>query len=118
MFSLVWVRLSLKLLTPLREGLKGAVKGAGGGLHIAQVFGKFGDATPTTNPKAVKPKTIKTALINLANSLAAYAIIQEPGFTKENMVVKISNMNPKRLDVQAAQPLSTIRLIRERGLTD
>jgi phage tail sheath gpL-like len=64
------------------------------------------DATPTTNPKAVQPKTIKTALINLTNSLAAYAIIQEPEFTKENMVVKISSQNPKRLDVRFPCKLS------------
>jgi phage tail sheath gpL-like len=35
------------------------------------------DITPTTNPKAVQPKTVRTALVNLANSLAAYAIIDE-----------------------------------------
>jgi phage tail sheath gpL-like len=64
------------------------------------------DATPTTNPKAVQPKTVRTALMNLANSLAAFAIIQEPEFTKENMVVKISSMNPKRLDVQFPVKLS------------
>jgi phage tail sheath gpL-like len=56
------------------------------------------DATPTKNPKAVQPKTIRTAFINLANSLASYAIIQEPEFTKENMTVKTSSQNPKRLD--------------------
>jgi phage tail sheath gpL-like len=64
------------------------------------------DATPTTNPKAVQPKTIKTAMMNLANSLAAFAIIEEPEFTKENMVVKTSSMNPKRLDVQFPVKLS------------
>jgi phage tail sheath gpL-like len=64
------------------------------------------DATPTTNPKAVQPKTIKTAMINLANSLAAYALIQEPEFTKKKLVVKISSMNPKRLDTQFPCKLS------------
>jgi phage tail sheath gpL-like len=64
------------------------------------------DATPTRNPKAVQPKNIKTALINLANSLSVFAIIQEPEFTKKNMVVKISSMNPKRLDTQFPYKLS------------
>jgi phage tail sheath gpL-like len=64
------------------------------------------DATATTNPKAVQPKTIKTALMNLANSLAAYAIIQEPAFSKENMTVQISSQNPKRLDVKFPCKLS------------
>jgi phage tail sheath gpL-like len=56
------------------------------------------DATPTQNPKAVQPKTIKTALMNLAANLAVFAIIQEPEFTKKKLTVKISSMNPKRLD--------------------
>jgi phage tail sheath gpL-like len=64
------------------------------------------DATPTTNPKAVQPKTVKTSLINLANSLSAYAIIQEPEFTKENLTVQISSQNPKRLDVKYPVKLS------------
>jgi phage tail sheath gpL-like len=64
------------------------------------------DATPTTNPKAVQPKTIRTAFINLANSLAAYAIIQEPEFTKANMMVQISSQNPKRLDTRFPCKLS------------
>jgi phage tail sheath gpL-like len=64
------------------------------------------DATPTTNPKAVQPKTIKTALMNLANSLAAFAVIQEPEFTKENLTVQISSQNPKRFDVKYPVKLS------------
>jgi phage tail sheath gpL-like len=64
------------------------------------------DVTPTTNPKAVQPKTIKTALVNLANSLALFAIIQEPEFTKRNMTVKISSQNPKRIDVKFPCKLS------------
>jgi phage tail sheath gpL-like len=57
------------------------------------------DATPTTNPRAIQPKTVKTELMNLANSLSAAAIIQEPVFTKENLTVKIDSSNPKRLNV-------------------
>jgi phage tail sheath gpL-like len=64
------------------------------------------DVTPTTNPKAIQPKTVRTALINLANSLAAYAVIQEPEFTKLNMKVDISSQNPKRLDVKYPVKLS------------
>jgi phage tail sheath gpL-like len=64
------------------------------------------DETPTTNPKAVQPKVIKTSLMNLADSLAAYAIIQEPKFTKENLTVQISSQNPKRLDIKYPVKLS------------
>jgi phage tail sheath gpL-like len=64
------------------------------------------DATPTTNPRAIQPKMVKTELMNLANSLSAAAITQEPLFTKENLVVKIDNFNPKRLNVQYPCKLS------------
>jgi phage tail sheath gpL-like len=64
------------------------------------------NATPVTNPKAIQPKTVRTALINLANSLSAYAIIQEPEFTKQSMTVDISSQNPKRLDVRFPVKLS------------
>jgi phage tail sheath gpL-like len=64
------------------------------------------DTTPTTNPKAIQPKTVRTALINLANSLSAYAVIQEPEFTKLNMTVNISSQNSKRLDLKFPVKLS------------
>jgi phage tail sheath gpL-like len=64
------------------------------------------DATVTSNPRAIQPKTVKTELMNLANSLALAAIIQEPIFTKENLIVKIDNANPKRLNVQYPVKLS------------
>jgi hypothetical protein len=64
------------------------------------------DITPTTNPKAVQPKTVRTALVNLANSLAAYAVIQEPEFTKPNMKAAISSQNPKRPDARYPVKLS------------
>jgi phage tail sheath gpL-like len=64
------------------------------------------DATPTTNPRAVQPKTVKASLMNLAASLSLFAIMQEPEFTKTRLVVKISSMNPKRLDVQFPCKLS------------
>jgi phage tail sheath gpL-like len=64
------------------------------------------DATPTVNPWAVQPKMIRTALMNLANSLAAYAIIQEPEFTKAGLSADISSQNPKRLDVRYPVKLS------------
>jgi phage tail sheath gpL-like len=57
------------------------------------------DATPTTNPRAIQPKTVKTELMNLANSLSREVITQEPVFTKENLTVKIDSFNPKRLNV-------------------
>ncbi|MCL2381352.1 MAG: hypothetical protein FWC64_07125 [Treponema sp.] len=58
------------------------------------------DDNPTRNPRAVQPKTIRTAMMNLANDLAAFAILATSEFTKENLVVRISSMNPKRLDLQ------------------
>jgi phage tail sheath gpL-like len=64
------------------------------------------DATATSNPRAIQPKTVRTELMNLANSLARAAIIQEPVFTKENLVVKIDSFNPKRLNVQFPCKLS------------
>jgi phage tail sheath gpL-like len=64
------------------------------------------DATATTNPKAVQPKTIRAALMNLANSLADFAIIQEPEFTKRNMLATISRQNPKRIDTRFPVKLS------------
>jgi len=64
------------------------------------------DNTVTTNPRAIQPKTIKTELMNLADSLARAAIIQEPIFTKERLVVKIDSTNPKRVNTQYPVKLS------------
>jgi phage tail sheath gpL-like len=64
------------------------------------------DTAATRNPKAIQPKTIKTAMMNLANSLEDFAILADAVFTKERLVVKISNMNPKRLDLQFPCKLS------------
>ena len=56
------------------------------------------DGTPTTNPTAKQPKNAKTALSNLADSLADNAIIAEPAFTKKNLTAAIDGGNPKRLN--------------------
>ena len=64
------------------------------------------DATITENKKAVQPKTIKTSFMNLADSLALQAIIQEPEFSKKNMKVEIDKNNPKRVNVQFPVKLS------------
>jgi phage tail sheath gpL-like len=64
------------------------------------------DTTPTTNPRAIQPKTVKAELMNLANSLSREAITQEPEFTKENLSVKIDSSNPKRLNVKYPCKLS------------
>jgi phage tail sheath gpL-like len=64
------------------------------------------DENATKNPKAVQPKMIKTYMINLAKDLAELAILAEAEFTKKNLVVKISSMNPKRLDLQYPCKLS------------
>ena len=64
------------------------------------------DATITENKTAVQPKTIKTSFMNLADSLALQAIIQEPEFSKKNMEVKIDGNNPKRVNVKFPVKLS------------
>lgn len=64
------------------------------------------DDTITANPAAVQPKDVKTMFYNLADSLALAAIIQEPGFTKKRMTVKIDSENPKRLNVEFPVKLS------------
>ena len=56
------------------------------------------DGTPTTNPTAKQPKNARTALGNLADSLASSAIIAEPEFTRANLTVDIDSQNPKRLN--------------------
>jgi len=58
------------------------------------------DMNPTKHPRAIKPKIIKTRMMNLANDMALACLLAESDFTKKNLVVKISSMNPKRLDTQ------------------
>jgi len=62
--------------------------------------------TVTTNPRAIQPKMIKTELMNLADALGRAAIISEPVFTKENLIVKIDSVNPKRVNLQYPIKLS------------
>lgn len=57
------------------------------------------DDTVTVNKNAVQPKAVKTSFMNLADSLALQAIIQEPEFSKKNIKVTIDGNNPKRLNV-------------------
>lgn len=57
------------------------------------------DADVVTNKNAVQPKTVRTAFINLAKSLAKKAIISDADFTKKNIEVSIDSENPKRLNV-------------------
>ncbi|MCL2093818.1 MAG: hypothetical protein FWH12_06450 [Treponema sp.] len=64
------------------------------------------DINPTKNPRAIQPKTIRTAMMNLSNDLAEFTILAESEFTKKNLVVKISSMNPKRMDIQFPCKLS------------
>lgn len=56
------------------------------------------DKQVTTNPKAIKPVTVKGWLANLAHSLALAAIISDEDFTKDNLTVGINTENPKRID--------------------
>ncbi len=53
---------------------------------------------PTTNKTAKTPNDAKTALRNLADSLALAAIISDADFTKENLTAEIDGTNPKRLN--------------------
>jgi phage tail sheath gpL-like len=64
------------------------------------------DSNPTKHPRAIKPKVIKTRLMNLSNDMALACLLAESDFTKANLVVKISNVNPKRLDTQFPCKLS------------
>lgn len=62
--------------------------------------------TPTVNPTAKTPNDAKTALSNLADSLALAAIIVEPDFTKENLTAEIDGTNPKRINTTFPVKLS------------
>lgn len=64
------------------------------------------DADVVTNANAVQPKTVRTAFINLAKSLASKALISDAEFTKKNVKVEIDSENPKRLNVQFPVKLS------------
>lgn len=57
------------------------------------------DSTVTSNKFAIQPKTVKTWFLNLADSLADKAIIQDVKTTKLGMKVSIDSENPKRLNV-------------------
>ena len=52
----------------------------------------------TSNPDAKTTKDFKTWFANLATSLADAAIISDPDFTIENMVVEIDSANPDRVN--------------------
>lgn len=56
------------------------------------------DSQPTTNKKAVAPKTIKTYFMNLATSLGKEAILADSDFSKKNLSVVLDSANPNRLN--------------------
>lgn len=56
------------------------------------------DTQVTSNPTAVQPKMFKTWFANLAVSLADNALISDADFTIDNLEVKISSSNSKRID--------------------
>lgn len=64
------------------------------------------DNQVTTNPLARQPKAAKAELFSLTDNLAATAIISDPDYTKRNMQVGISSVNPKRLDISLPVRLS------------
>lgn len=57
------------------------------------------DNQPTVNPDAKKPKNAVSALIALAENLAADAVISDIDYTKSGTSAQISSQNPNRLDV-------------------
>jgi len=64
------------------------------------------DKDITTNPAAVQPKTVKTAFINLTDTLVLAALICDAAFTKKNLKVLIDSENPKRLNTAYPVKLS------------
>jgi len=58
------------------------------------------DDTPTNDPDAIQPKSVKAILSVLADNLASgrSAILADSNYTKNNMTVIINETNPKRLD--------------------
>jgi len=57
------------------------------------------DDQPTVNPTAKKPKTAKTAVAAMVDSLALEAILSNPKAAKESIIAAINSQNPKRLDL-------------------
>ncbi|MBR4159918.1 MAG: hypothetical protein IKT97_07710 [Spirochaetia bacterium] len=57
------------------------------------------DDTVTTDSETIQPKDVRTALMNLADTLALGALVQESKYTKANMEVEIDSENPKRINV-------------------
>ena len=64
------------------------------------------DNDATTNVKAKKPKTAKTAIAVMLDSLALEAIISDPETAKKTIVANISPTNPRRLDVSFTYQIS------------
>ena len=57
------------------------------------------DNTPSAVAGVVKPKTIKQDFADLYENLAALALIADPDFSIENLVVGINGTNPARIDI-------------------
>lgn len=64
------------------------------------------DDQPTSNRDARQPKAARTAIAALVDSLADDAIISDPAFSKETLIVEIDDANPKRLNVRLTVKLS------------
>lgn len=64
------------------------------------------DDQPVSNRAARQPKAARSALAAMVDSLADEAIISDPSFSKNSMVVEIDDMNPKRLNVELCVKLS------------
>jgi len=56
------------------------------------------DPQPVRSKTAVQPKNVKAVLKNLASSLNELAILADLAYTKANISVVISSVNPKRLE--------------------
>jgi hypothetical protein len=64
------------------------------------------DDQPTTNRDAKKPKTAKTAIASMLDSLGLEAIISDPATAKDSIEADINDDNPKRLDITLTVQLS------------
>lgn len=64
------------------------------------------DEDATVNPKAKKPKSAKTAIFTMLDSLSLEAIISDPETAKKTVTAKISDTNPRRLDVDFTYQIS------------
>lgn len=57
------------------------------------------DATPVSNPTALKPKMVRADFASMSKGLASAAVLADADYSNEASTFDISSTNPKRLDV-------------------